>query len=54
MNEIKITMDLDFAEDLLNDMNYIMNCWDGCCDTVSDLMDVLRIKIEEVKNESTL
>lgn len=24
MNEIKITMDLDFAEDLLEDMNMVM------------------------------
>ena len=54
MNEIKVVMDLDFAEDLLEDLNYIMNCWDGISDTVSDLMDVLRSKIEEVKNESTL
>ena len=54
MNEIKIVMDLDFAEELLENMNYIMNCWDGCSDTVSDLMDVLISKIEEVKNESTL
>lgn len=46
---IKIVMDVDFAEQLYKDLNYIMGCWDGCSDTVFDLMDVLRMKIEEAK-----
>ena len=54
METIKIVMDLDFGIELYKDLNVTCNVAGAAPDTVTDLMDVLYMKIKEVMNESTL
>lgn len=54
METIKIVMDVDFAIELYKDLNVTCEVAGASPDTVTDLMDVLYVKIKELMNESTL
>lgn len=48
MNDIKVIMDLDYAIELYKDLNVTCEVAGAAPDTVTELMDALYMKIEEV------